>query len=80
MSNVVQLKPEPITLEIETRPSNFTGYAYWAVLSYKEHRFEELLPQDIGAKEEAEFNRYVEQAATRLKAQLRPIIMAEDGE
>ncbi len=77
LHSVDAAKPNPI-MAFETRPSNLTGFSWWIVLSYKEHHFEELLPQDFGGLDEAGQNLIAIQAASKLRARLRPIIVAED--
>lgn len=65
---------------IESRPSTFTGLAWYAVLSYKEHTFEEMLPPDFMGLDEVGQNLAFLPAAQRLKAKLRPILEAEDAD
>lgn len=69
--------PKPI-FAVESRPSRFTGIGFWAVLTYKEHLFEEMLPPDFMGLDEA--GQALASAAPfeRLRAKLAPILIAED--
>lgn len=76
----MQEAPDNPLLAIETRPSAITGIAWYIVLSYGEHNFEELLPQDWASWDEESRNIHIVGAAGRLKEKLRPILIREDGE
>lgn len=71
-----ELKP---LFVIESRPSSINGILFWAVLSYKEHMFDEPLPQNFMGLDEAGQNLALAPVAQRLKERLRPIIEAEDA-
>lgn len=64
---------------IESRPCSFYGLGWWAVLSYKEHNFEERLPLDFMAMDETGQNLAIAPIAQRLREKLRPILEAEDA-
>lgn len=76
--NVAEVHPDPV-ISVETRPSVYTGFSFWVVLTYKEHSFEELLSATFPGLSEEEQDREVLHAATRLGDQLRPILEAEDA-
>lgn len=71
-------KPNPL-MAIESRPSSFTGVSWWVCLAYKEHHFEEMLPPDLMGMADEERNAVVEIARKKLKARLKPILIAEDA-
>jgi hypothetical protein len=71
-------KPNPV-VTIETRPSSFTGFAWWVVLTYKHHRFEEMLPFETAGMDDDKRDAAVAKVLPRLQAQLRPILEAEDA-
>lgn len=77
----IKPNPKPI-LAIETRPSNLTLFAWFAVLAYKEHSFEERLPQDFPAiqDDEVRFALEINPILERLRAKLAPILVMEDEE
>lgn len=74
-------RPDPI-LAIETRPSRISGLAWYAVLAYKEHSFEEILPFDFPAvsDDEARLALEISPVLERLRAKLAPILVMEDEE
>lgn len=76
----LKLVPAAITLQLETRPSVGTGFSWWVVLRYKSHEFIDLLPHDFPALDDAKRDELVEASARKLQAQLRPILLAEDGD
>lgn len=69
---------EDITLEIEMRPSTFTGISWWCVLRYKDKAFDELLPTEWGTFTDEARDIKMAEVANRLQSQLRPILLAED--
>jgi hypothetical protein len=69
--------PDPV-FYIETRQSAVDGWQHWAVLRYKEHVFEEALPQTVLNWDEHSRDIFMLPVMRRLQLQLRPIIMAED--
>lgn len=71
--------PPPITFTIETRPSVINGFSWWATLKYRNFVYDELLPQDLPAMDEAQRDKVIAVAAERLRAQLKPVIEMEDG-
>lgn len=78
--SIVPALPPAITFQVETRPSVGTGFSWWTVLRYKTHEFIDLLPHDFPALEQEKRDELVEVSARKLKAQLAPILRAEDGE
>lgn len=78
--------PKP-TLQLEQRPSLVASISpgaspicFWLVLSYKEHKFERMLPEGWMAMDDAGRDLVIADAAGELQRQLRPIIVAEDAE
>lgn len=71
---------DEIRLRYETRPSQYTGFSHWLVLTYKDHSFEEILPVDYPAMTDLRQNRESERVANLLKGKLRPILLREDRE
>lgn len=69
---------EDITLDLEMRPSTITGISWWAMLKYKHHVFDELLPLQWGELSEEARDVKMAEVANRLQSQLRPILLAED--
>jgi len=68
-------------MKIETRPSVGCGFSWWLVLRYgPKHEFIDLLPHDFPSLDEAKRDELVEASAQKLQAQLRPILLAEDGD
>jgi hypothetical protein len=72
-------KLNPI-MALEQRPSRLTGISFWLVLAYKDHVFEELLPEDFMGMDEVGRDLVIARAGQILKDKLRPILLAEDGE
>ena len=70
-------KLKPI-FAIESRPSSINGLQFWAVLSYKEHKFSLPLPMDFIGMDEVGQNLALAPVAEKLRAQLAPILIAED--
>lgn len=70
-------KLKPI-FAIESRPSSINGIQFWAVLSYKEHNFSLPLPVDFMGMDEIGQNLAMAPVAEKLRAQLAPILIAED--
>jgi hypothetical protein len=77
----VESRPNPI-LAFETRPSQITGLAWYAVLAYKEHSFEEILPFDFPVirEDETRFALEINPILERMRAKLAPILVMEDEE
>jgi hypothetical protein len=69
----------PIELEIETRPSALEGHSWYLVLRYGSWHADALLPQEFPSMTEDERALVIAGPAARLKEQLRPILLAEDG-
>jgi hypothetical protein len=78
--------PQPkltISFSIETRPSVFSGHCWMAVLTYKGQEWTELLPYDIPHILDTDPKRgdaIVDEALEKLRQQIRPVLMAEDGQ
>lgn len=71
--------PKPI-FAVESRPSTLTGVSFWAVLTYKEHLFQEMLPPDFMGLDETGQALACAEPLERLRAKLAPILQAEDDE
>lgn len=74
----VDLDNLDIVMNLETRPSALSGFNYWLTLTYKTHQFEEMFPQEFAGWSEEIQDAKIQDAAQRLRAHLRPILMAED--
>lgn len=71
-----KLKPLMI---VESRPSRFTGIAYFLVLSYKDFHAERLLPPDFMGMDEIQRNLTILPLAEQMRKELAPILEAEDA-
>lgn len=72
-------KPAPV-LETISKPSHLEGFSMYLTIRYKEHYFEEYLPQNIMGMSEAERNLALAGPSHRLRMKLKPILEAEDAE
>lgn len=72
-----KLKP---LFAIESRPSEFLGISWWAVLTYKDFHAEEMLPPNFMGLDEVGQNLALAPVAERLRQRLAPILIAEDTE
>lgn len=75
------------TMELEQRPSLVMGLSpsaspisFWLILRYKEHKFERLLPDGFMGMDDVGRDLAIAEVAEGLRAQLAPIMIAEDRE